>query len=370
MYKSFVVRIYPDEVQESFFINQFGCCRFVFNTFLDVKKTVYSDSGKYLSFYDCSTMLTELKKSKDWLKRVDSQALIESLKNLENAFDRFFKHLSKYPRYKSKYNPVQSYKTNNINNNIRIMDKWIRLPKVGWIRFRTHQKISGKIQSVTVKQKASGKYFVSILCKDVTRHVFKSNDRSCGIDLGISRFVTINTGEIIPFPQQNKIIQLDKKIRRFQRKLSKKEIGSKNYNKIKKKIAIAYEKRHNILDYHFYKIAQRLTEKYQVISMETLNIKGMLKNSRLSRSIQEKSWHMFTRILEQKAYEHGRKLIHIDQWYPSSKTCNNCKYHKEDLTLNNRTWTCPQCGNRHDRDINAAKNIHQEGLKIINQIQY
>ena len=163
MYKSFVVRIYPDEVQESFFINQFGCCRFVFNTFLDAKKTVYSDSGKYLSFYDCSTMLTELKKSKTWLKRVDSQALIESLKNLENAFDRFFKHLSKYPRYKSKYNPVQSYKTNNINNNIRIEGKHIRLPKVGWIRFRTHQKISGKIQSVTVKQKASGKYFVSIL---------------------------------------------------------------------------------------------------------------------------------------------------------------------------------------------------------------
>ncbi|AWX32964.1 hypothetical protein AW729_07575 [Methanosphaera sp. BMS] len=154
------------------------------------------------------------------------------------------------------------------------------------------------------------------------------------------------------------------------RKLSKKEIGSKNYNKIKKKIALAYEKRHNILDYHFYKIAQRLTEKYHIISMETLNIKGMLKNSRLSRSIQEKSWHMFTKILEQKAYEHGRKLIHIDQWYPSSKTCNNCQYHKEDLTLNNRTWTCPHCGNRHDRDINAAKNIHHEGLKIINQIQY
>jgi putative transposase len=153
MYKSFVVRIYPDEVQESFFINQFGCCRFVFNTFLDAKKTVYSDSGEYLSFYDCSAMLTELKKSKDWLKRVDSQALIESLKNLENAFDRFFKHLSNYPCYKSKYNPVQSYKTNNINNNIRIEGKRIRLPKVGWIRFRTHQKISGKIQSVTVKKK-------------------------------------------------------------------------------------------------------------------------------------------------------------------------------------------------------------------------
>ena len=147
MYKSFVVRIYPDEVQENFFTNQFGCCRFVFNTFLDAKKKVYTENGEYLSFYDCSVMLTELKKSKTWLKRVDSTGLIESLKNLENAFN----------------NPVQSYKTNNINNNIRIKDKFIRLPKVGWIRFRTHQKITGQIQSVTVKRKASGKYFISIL---------------------------------------------------------------------------------------------------------------------------------------------------------------------------------------------------------------
>lgn len=363
MYKSFVVRIYPDEVQENFFTNQFGCCRFVFNTFLDAKKKVYTENGEYLSFYDCSVMLTELKKSKTWLKRVDSTGLIESLKNLENAFNRFFNQISKYPRYKNKYNPVQSYKTNNINNNIRINGKCIRLPKVGWIRFRTHQKITGQIQSVTVKRKASGKYFISILCKNVTRHIFKSNNRSCGIDLGVSRFVTINTGKIIQFPQQNKIIQLNNKIRRLQRKLSKKQIGSKNYNKIKKKIAQTYEKIHNILDYHFYKIAQQLTEKYQVICMETLNIKGMLKNSRLSRSIQEKSWHMFTKILEQKAYEHGRTLIHIDQWYPSSKTCNNCQYYNDKLKLDNRIWTCPQCGNTHDRDINAAKNIQREGLK-------
>jgi len=176
-------------------------------------------------------------------------------------------------------------KPNNINNNIRIKDKFIRLPKVGWIRYRTHQKITGQIQSVTVKKKSiqANILFLSYV-KNVTRHIFKSNNRSCGIDLGVSRFVTINTGKIIQFPQQNKIIQLNNKIRRLQRKLSKKEIGSKNYNKIKKKIALAYEKIHNILDYHFYKIAQRLTEKYQVICMETLNIKGMLKNS---RTIQE-----------------------------------------------------------------------------------
>ena len=141
---------------------------------------------------------------------------------------------------------------------------------------------------------------------------------------GSITFCHKNTGKLIPFPQHNKIIQLNNKIRRLQRKLSKKEFRSKNYNKIKKKIAQTYEKIHNILDYHFYKIAQRLTEKYSVICMETLNIKGMLKNSRLSKSIQEKSWHMFTKIIEQKAYEHGRKLIHINQWYPSSKTCNNC----------------------------------------------
>ena len=209
MYKSFVVRIYPDEVQENFFTNQFGCCRFVFNTFLDAKKKAYTENMEYLSFYDCSAMLTELKKSKTWLKRVDSTGLIESLKNLENAFNRFFNQISKYPRHKTKHNPVQSYKTNNINNNIRIKDKFIRLPKVGWIRFRTHQKITGQIQSVTVKRKASGKYFISILCKNVTRHIFKSNNRSCGIDLGVSRFVTINTGKYntVPTTKQNHTIK-------------------------------------------------------------------------------------------------------------------------------------------------------------------
>ena len=222
-------------------------------------------------------MLTELKKSKTWLKRVDSTGLIESLKNLENAFNRFFNQISKYSRHKTKHNPVQSYKTNNINNNIRIKDKFIRLPKVGWIRFRTHQKITGQIESVTVKRKASGKYFISILCKNVTRHIFKSNNCSCGIDLGVSRFVTINTGKIIQFPQQNKIIQLNNKIRRLQRKLSKKQIGSKNYNKIKKKIAQTYEKIHNLLDYHFYKIAQQLTEKI------SSNLYGNTKHQRYAK---------------------------------------------------------------------------------------
>ena len=163
---------------------------------------------------------------------------------------------------------------------IRIKDKFIRLPKVGWIRFRTHQKITGQIQSVTVKRKASGKYFISILCKNVTRHIFKSNNRSCGIDLGVSRFVTINTGKIIQFPQQNKIIQLNNKIRRLQRKLSKKQIGSKNYNKIKKKIAQTYEKIHNILDYHFYKIAQQLTEKI------SSNLHGNTKHQRHAKKQQ------------------------------------------------------------------------------------
>lgn len=369
MYKVYVVRIYPSVFQENFFIRQFGCCRYVFNTFLSEKKLEYELFGEYLSYNDCSCKLTELKKEKTWLKEVDSIALIQSLRNLENAYDRFFNHISGFPRFKSKKNPVQSYRTQNINNSVRIEGNRIRLPKIGFIRFRTKQKILGTITSVTVKRKASGKYYISIQCKDVPQNIFKGNDRCCGIDLGLKNFVTINTGEIISFPQQKKITFLNRRKIRQQRRLSRKTRGSNNYKKQKRKLAITYEKIHNILKYHFYKIAQRLVEKYQVICLETLNIKGMLKNSKLSREIQEKAWHQFTTILEEKAKEHGRTVIYIDQWYPSSKTCNNCGYKNETLKLKDRTWTCPQCNTQHDRDVNAAKNILNEGLKELKEIQ-
>ena len=365
MFKSYVVRIYPNIVQMDFFQRQFGCCRKVFNTFLSQKKRIYELNGEYLSYNKCSHELTLMKKQNSWLREVDSQALIQSLRNLETAYKRFFKKISEFPRFKSKYNPVQSYKTMNINNSVRIENTFLRLPKVGKVRFRTKQRICGTITSVTIRRKASGKYYASILCKQVPEVLFKVNDLVCGIDMGISNFITINTGEIIRFPQQNHINNLNKKIKRQKRRLSRKKPHSKNYNKLKKKLAKTYEKIHNILKYHFYKIAQRLVEKYQVISVETLNIKGMLKNKNLSRAIQEKAWHMFQKILEQKATEHGRQIININIWYPSSKTCNKCGYKKEDLKLKDRTWTCPQCHTTHHRDINAAKNIQKEGKKYI-----
>ena len=363
MYSSFIVRLYPNRVQEDFFIRQFGCCRYVYNAFLTEKKLEYDLFGRYLSYNNCSAMLTEHKKHNPWLRDTDSQALVQSLRNLETAFKRFFKGISDYPQYKSKYNPVQSYKTMNINNCIRIRCNRIRLPKVGWIKFRTKQKIKGTIKSVTVKKNPSGKYTVSILCSDVPQKPFKPNNRSCGLDLGIKNFVTINTGETIPFPEQKKINKLNNKLKREQRKLSKKKKGSNKYKKQKKKIAQIHEKIHNTLKYHFHKISQRIVEKYQIISMETLNIKGMLKNSKLSAKISEKAWHMFKEILTQKAQKHGRTIITINPWYPSSKICHNCQHKNTELKLNMRTWTCPKCKKKHDRDINASINIQKQGLK-------
>ena len=250
MYKSFVVSIDPDEYQRSFFAKQFGCCRKVFNHYLSEKKLFYEECGEYLSYNECAHRLTGLKKELTYLKEVDSTALIQSLRNLETAFDRFFKNISGYPKFKSKNHTVQSYKTMNVNNSIRINGNKIRLPKVGWIRFHTKQVIRGTITSVTVKRKASHKYYISILCKDVPSVKFHENNRSCGVDLGISNFVTINTGEIIAFPQQNKINYLNKRIRRYQRKLSRKIKYSNNYKKLKIKISSSHEKIHNILDYH------------------------------------------------------------------------------------------------------------------------
>jgi len=364
MFKSIELRIYPDEFQVDFFNRQFGCCRYVYNTFLNQKQSEYSSSGKYLSLNECSRLLTEEKKINSWLKDADSTALINTLRNLENAYNRFFKGKSKFPKFKSKNNPVQSYRTNMVNNNIRFEDNGLRLPKVGVVRFRTHQKLLlGDIKNVTIKRTSSDKYFAIVLCEYTVSVSYRENGRSCGLDWGLKNFITINTGEIIHFPQQKEIKRLNKKIKRLQKRLSKKKKGSNNYNKLKQSIAECYEKIHNILHYHFYKIVQRLTQKYQIICIETLNIQGMLKNTHLSRSIQEKAWHMFTKILEEKAQEHKRQIIKIDPWYPSSKTCNNCGYHNKELKLSDRNWTCPECKTTLDRDVNAAKNIHQQGMK-------
>ena len=185
MFKSYVVRIYPSIVQMDFFQRQFGCCRKVFNTFLSRKTWGYALNGEYLSYNECSRELTLMKKQNSWLREVDSQALIQSLRNLETAYKRFFKKISEFPRFKSKYNPVQSYKTLNINNSVRIENAFLRLPKVGWVRFRTKQRICGTITSVTIRTKASGKYYASILCKQVPQVLFKVNDLVCGIDMGI-----------------------------------------------------------------------------------------------------------------------------------------------------------------------------------------
>lgn len=332
MFKSYKFRIYPDIVQENFFIRQFGCCRYVYNTCLSLRKEEYENNNSFLSYGECCGRLTELKNEHGWLRDVDSTALVQSLRDQENAFQLFFKEVAGYPKFKAKYNYVQSYRTQNINNSIRIEGNRIRLPKVGFVAFRFKKRIRGRIISVTVKRSASGKYFASVLCKDVPQKIFKRNNRSVGLDMGIKNFVTINTGKIIAFPETEKIQRITKKIRRIQRKLSRKTRGSNNYNKIKKKLAENYEKIHNTLNYHFHKIAQVLVEKYQIICLEKLNIWGMLKNKHLSQSIQEKSWNRFQKILEEKASEHGRTIIYVDQWYPSSKTCHNCGYHYKRIT--------------------------------------
>ena len=240
--------------RKKFFIRQFGCCRYVYNTFLSEKKDEYELFGGYLSYNECSRRLTELKEEKTWLKEVDSTALIQSLRNLENVYERFFNHISGFHRFKSKKNPVQSYCTQNINNSIRVEGNYTRLPKIGFIRFRTKQTIMGTITSVTVEKRASGKFFIAIQCRDVPQVIFKRNNRSCGIDLGLKNFVTINTSEIIPFPQQTKIASLNRRKVRQQRILSRKTNGSNNYKKQKTKLAKPYEKIHNILEIIFIKL--------------------------------------------------------------------------------------------------------------------
>lgn len=366
MLKSFKYRFYPNKEQEIQIQKTFGCCRFVYNQTLAYRKNLYETEKKSVNKIDCNNFVNQnLKKEYEWLKEVDKFALTNSVYNMDSAYQKFFKEHAGYPKFKSKKNNRKSYSTNSTNNNIEVDfdNNKIKLPKLKWIKAKVHRQFIGTIKSATVSQTPSGRYFISILA-DCENLQMKSTGAIVGIDLGIKDLLITSDGG--KFENPKTLYKYEKKLAKEQRKLAKKKIGSNNRNKQRIKVARLNERITNIRKDNLHKISHKLIQENQLIVSENLKVSNMVKNHSLAKSISDCSWYELARQLKYKAEWNGREYVKIDTYFPSSQLCSKCGYQNmgaKDLSV--REWTCPCCGIKHDRDVNAAINILNEGLRLI-----
>ena len=366
MLKSYRYRIYPNKEQEIQLAKTFGCCRFVYNQTLAYRKNTYEKEKKSITKIDCNNYCNrELKKDYTWLKEVDKCALTNAIYNMDSAYQKFFKEHAGYPKFKSKHDSHKSYTTNFINGNITVdFDRGrIKLPKLKEIKAKIHRNFAGQIKSATISKVPSGKYYVSILVETEHIPLVKTNEQ-IGLDLGIKDLCITSDGKKYENPKT--ISKYEKKLIKLQRQLVNKTKGSGNYEKKRKQIALYHEKIKNTRKDYLHKISTEIINENQVIVSENLQIKNMVRNHNLAKSISDVSWYELTRQLEYKSKWNGRNYIKIDTFYASSQLCFSCGYKYANVKdLKVRDWICPVCNTKHDRDINAAKNILAEGLRQV-----
>lgn len=362
MFKAIKLRLYPNKTQRSLIDQTLGCCRFIYNWGLEKRKTDYNNGVK-IGYCQTSKMLTELKRIDkfSFLKQADAVALQAALRDLDNAYINFFEKRAKYPRFKSKHNYRQSYRTLNNNNTIRIENKHIRLPKIGFVKIRQTIK-NADILYITVEKLPSDKYFAVLTVKFEPK-LRPNKGGQIGIDLGIKHYYTDSNGNTVENPKNLK--QSLKQLARAQRSLSRKIKQSNNFVKQRIKVATIYEKVFNRRNDFLQKLSSTLISENQVICIEDLKPANMVKNKRLSREISDAAWRTFRYMLEYKSDWYGNKLVVIPTFYPSSQLCSHCGF--KNLEVKNlavRIWTCPQCSMKHDRDYNASMNILKYGLQM------
>lgn len=369
MLKAFKFRLYPNEEQKTIFAKHSGSCRFLYNYGLAKKIELYQKENKRISCFELINEITELKKQEEykWLAEVNSQSLQQSLRHLDNAFTRFFREKIGFPKFHKK-NGKQSF---TIPQNVRIDfdNNLITIPKCKSIKAVLHRKFEGKIKTCVISRNPSDKYFISILIdnnSELLQKVEIKSETAVGIDLGIKDFATLSNGIKIENPKHLK--QKEKKLAKHRKRLSRKKKGSKRRELQKNKVARVYEKITNSRNDFLHKTSTKIVKEFDTIITENLNVKGMVKNHNLAKSISDCGWSTFTSMLQYKCDWYGKNYVKIGRFEPSSRLCS-CGAINKDLKLSDREWTCQVCKNTHDRDILAANNIKTFGLQKQNLIQ-
>jgi len=360
MYKAYKYRIYPTSQQEASLARSFGCARWFWNYALNLCQETYKNTGKGLSRGYIQGLLPALKKEYEWLKDPYSQCLQVIALNLSTAYKNFFDKRAMLPRFKSKH----GRQSISYPQNVKFDDDSINLPKIGLVYCQRHRNFEGDIKTVTVSRNPDGKYFVSVLVDDG-----KANPelvpvgKAVGIDVGLTHFAI--TSDDSKFDNPRYFIKRQHNLKRKQQKLYRKKKGSQNRNKARLAVAKVHSKIARCREDFLHKLSRKIVNENQVIAVENLNIQGMVKNHNLAKAISDVGWGMFCTMLKYKTESEGKQYIEIDRFFASSKTCHLCLNRVDNLTLDVRGWTCKHCGTHHDRDVNAAINIRNEGLRIL-----
>ncbi len=357
-------RLYPTKAQENLLARHFGACRFVYNHFLARRMKMYEETGKGSSYAEDCRELTKLRKELVWLSEVSVNSLQQSLMNLDAAFKRFFKKISNRPKFHSKHSGKNAYREpSSAASIVRIQDGRLLIAKFReGIKICQHRSIEGKIKRASVSRNKAGQYYVAILT-DRNIDSLPTTDHEVGIDLGLKTLATLSDGKTFENirPYQN----LERRLKRLNRELCRRVKGSKSREKTRKKFARLHQRIVDIRKDYLHKISHQITSENQAIYLEDLNVEGMKANRSLARSVYDVSFAELVRQLEYKAKWRGRTFIKVSRFFPSSKTCSCCGFVHKGLTMKERTWVCEKCNTTHERDLNAATNILNEGKRTV-----